>query len=207
MTIPEMTTDRLLLRPFTPEDAVPVRDLIGVREVVATIDGIPHPYPDSAAVAWIASHAAEAEAGTGYTWAITHDGDATLVGTITLHVDVTHQRGDISYWAGRPSWNQGFTTEAAGRVVAHAFDALTLHRVQAFCLPTNTGSVRVLEKLGFRREGVLRDYVLRWGHFQDRAIYGLLKGEWNGEPLPVPVFGSPDIEVIAPEAPSTPAAV
>lgn len=179
MAIPELTTDRLLLRPFVPEDAATVGELVSVREVAATIDGIPHPYPDSAAITWIASHAAEAEAGAGYTWAITRRHDAPLIGAVTLHVRAEHQRGEIGYWAGRPYWNQGFSTEAAERVVAHAFHSLSLHRIQAFCLPTNTGSVRVLEKLGFRREGVLRDYVLKWGHFQDRAVYGLLKDEWN----------------------------
>ena len=79
-----------------------------------------------------------------------------------------------------PYWNQGYATEAAGRVVEYGFETLDLHRIQAFVLPTNIGSVRVLEKLGFRREGVLRDYVLKWGEFQDRAIYGLLRGELGG---------------------------
>lgn len=97
MPIPELTTNGLLLRPFAREDAVTVRDLVGVREVVATIDGIPHPYPDSAAVAWITNHPAEAEAGTGYTWAITRRDSATLIGAITLYVDVTRQRGGVGY--------------------------------------------------------------------------------------------------------------
>jgi RimJ/RimL family protein N-acetyltransferase len=179
MAIPELTTDRLLLRPFVPEDAATVRDLVSAREVAATIDGMPHPYPDGAAETWIASHAADAKAGTDHTWAITLRHDATLIGAMTLHVMVWHQRGQIGYWTGRPYWNRGFTTEAAERVVAHAFQALSLHRIQAFCLPSNTGSVRVLEKLAFRREGVLRDYVLKWEQFQDRAIYGLLRDEWD----------------------------
>ncbi len=180
MTIPELTTERLVLRAFTLADANDVRDLVGAREVAETIDGIPHPYPGSAAVTWITGHAAEAEAGTGYTWAITARREATLIGAVTLHVGDAHQRGGIGYWAGRPYWNQGFTTEAARRIVAHAFESLFLHRIQAFCLPTNRGSVRVLEKIGFRREGVLRDYVRKWEHFEDRAVYGLLNDEWDG---------------------------
>ena len=179
MAIPELTTDRLLLRPFVSNDAAVVRELVGVREVAATIDGIPHPYPDSAADTWIASHAGDARSGTAYTWAIAHREASTLIGAVTLHVHSPHRRGEIGYWTGIPYWNQGFTTEAAGRALAFGFESLALHRVQAFCLPTNTGSVRVLEKLGFRREGTLRDYVFRWGDFQDRAVYGLLRDEWR----------------------------
>jgi RimJ/RimL family protein N-acetyltransferase len=179
MTIPELATDRLVLRAFTSADAEGIRDLAGSREVAATIDGIPNPYPEPAAGVWIASHAFDAEAGTSYTWAITRRHDATLIGAVAVYIEIEHQRGGIRYWAGRPYWNQGFITEAAQCVVAHAFTSLAIHRIQAFCIPVNTGSVRVLEKLGFRHEGVLRDYVYKWEHFEDRAVYGLLKHEWK----------------------------
>jgi ribosomal-protein-alanine N-acetyltransferase len=175
MAIPELTTERLLLRPFSPDDSVTVQELVGVREVAATVDGIDHPYPVSAGLTWIGSHAADAEEGRSYTWAITNRHETMLLGAVSLRVDVAHRRGGIGYWIGQPWWNQGYATEATGGVVAYAFDVLQLHRLQAFCLPTNTGSVRVLEKLGFTREGTLRDYVLKWGEFQDRGIFGLLR--------------------------------
>jgi [ribosomal protein S5]-alanine N-acetyltransferase len=180
MAIPELTTDRLLLRPFVPEDAPAVQKLVSPREVAAPLDAMPHPYPDGAAEEWIATHAARAETGVAFTWAVTTRHDGTLIGAVELRVESVHRRGEFGYWTGMPFWNQGYTTESAGRVVRYGFETLNLHRIQALVLPTNTGSVRVLEKLGFCREGVLRDYVLRWGEFQDRAIYGLLREEWNG---------------------------
>ena len=177
MATPELTTDRLLLRPFVLEDAPAVQVLVSPREVAAPLDAMPHPYPDGAAAEWIATHAGEAEAGIAFTWAVTSRQDATLIGAVALRVEAAYQRGEFGYWTGMPFWNQGFTTEAAGRVVEHGFQTFNLHRILALVLPSNTGSVRVLEKLGFRCEGVLRDYVLKWGEFQDRAIYGLLRDE------------------------------
>jgi len=182
-----MTTDRLLLRAFEAGDGRYVAEFVGDREVAKTIDGIPHPYPDGAAVSWISSHAVDAEAGNGYVWAVTRRRDGSLVGAIALHLHPIHRRGDIGYWIGRPYWNQEFASEAAQRVVAFAFQSLALHRVQAFCLPSNAGSARVLERVGFRRERLLRDYVLKWGEFQDRAVYGLLHDAWlehNTGPTP-----------------------
>lgn len=181
MAIPELTTDRLLLRAFTPDDAPAVHELVSPREVAAPLDAMPHPYPEGAAAEWIATHAARAEAGVAFTWAGTIRHDGTLIGAIEIRVDGVHQRGEFGYWTGIPYWKQGYTTEAAGRVVRHGFETLNLHRIQALVLPTNTGSVRILEKLSLRREGVLRDYVLRWGEFQDRAVYGLLKDEWENQ--------------------------
>lgn len=178
--IPELTTERLLLRAFLPEDAPAVQELASPREVAAPLDAMPHPYPEGAADGWIASHAGNAEAGSAFTWAVTTRHDGTLIGAIEIRPEHHYRRGEFGYWTGMPYWNQGYTTEAAGRVVQHGFETLNLHRIQALVLPTNTGSVRVLEKLGFQREGVLRDYVLKWGEFQDRAVYGLLHDEWRG---------------------------
>jgi [ribosomal protein S5]-alanine N-acetyltransferase len=183
MAIPQLTTERLLLRPFVLEDAPTVQELVSPREVAAPLDAMPHPYPDGAAAEWIATHAGRAEAGSAFTWAVTTLRDGTLIGAIEIRAEALHQRGEFGYWTGMPYWNQGFTTEAAGRVVRQGFETLDLHRIQALVLPGNTGSVRVLEKLGFQREGVLRDYVLRWGEFQDRAIYGLVRDEWKHQSL------------------------
>lgn len=170
-----------MLRPFVPEDAPAVHELVSPREVAAPLDAMPHPYPDGAAAEWIATHAGRAESGIAFTWAITSRHNGTLIGAVEIRVEDVYQRGEFGYWAGMPYWNKGFTTEAAGRVVRHGFETLDLHRIQALVLPTNTGSVRILEKLGFRREGVLRDYVLKWGEFQDRAMYGLLSDEWKAQ--------------------------
>jgi len=142
--IPELTTDRLTLRPFTQHDASDVVRLAGVREVSMTIDHLPYPYPLSSALGWISAHAASAEQGKGYTWAISDRGNNSLLGAITLHIDVRHTAGGIGYWIGLPFWNRGYTTEAGRRIIDYAFAVCGLHRLQASCLPSNIGSRRVL---------------------------------------------------------------
>jgi ribosomal-protein-alanine N-acetyltransferase len=103
-----------------------------------------------------------------------------LIGSITLfNLDFNHRRAEIGYALGREYWRQGYMNEALTAVLNYAFEVLDLHRIEADVDPRNTGSVRTLEKLGFQREGYLRE---RWqvsGEIQDAFFYGLLKQEWE----------------------------
>jgi [ribosomal protein S5]-alanine N-acetyltransferase len=175
--LPVLTTERLLLRPFEPGDATVVRALAGHPDVARTTLNIPHPYPEGAAEAWIATHAGNAATGLGYTWAMVRHTDGLLMGSISLMVTAAHRRAEMGYWLGVPYWNQGYTTEAARRVVAFGLDEVGLHRVQATCLPRNVASARVMEKAGLRFEGLLRGYIQKQDRFEDIAIYGLVRHE------------------------------
>lgn len=95
--IPALRTDRLLLRPFVPSDALAVRELAGAREVADTTLSIPHPYPEGAAERWIHLHEADARAGVAFTWAITRAGDGVVLGQIELGAGDAHHRADIGY--------------------------------------------------------------------------------------------------------------
>jgi ribosomal-protein-alanine N-acetyltransferase len=175
--IPNLDTDRLRLRPFTLSDAAAVHTLAGAREVATTTLNIPHPYPEGTAETWIDGHAAAAAAGTGYIWAMVRKADELLMGGISLWVNATHQRGELGYWLGVPFWNQGYTTEAARRVVEFGFTELGLHRIQAGCFPRNVASARVMEKAGLIYEGLLRGYVRKEDRFEDVAMYALVRTE------------------------------
>ena len=177
--IPELTTERLLLRPFAPGDADRVTELLQRPEIAATTLNITHPYPEGAAASWIASHPGAAETGEAFTWAIYRREDDLLLGAIGIHIDARHLRGTIGYWLGVPYWNQGVTTEAARAVVDYGFTELELHRIDATCLPRNIGSSRVMEKAGMTYEGTLRGYVQKDGVFEDAAMYAVLRDEWR----------------------------
>ncbi|MFI5301204.1 MAG: GNAT family N-acetyltransferase [Polyangiales bacterium] len=114
-----------------------------------------------------------------FQWGIVRVDDDTVVGTCTLaSIDVGHRRAEIGYALGRRSWGAGLVTEAVTRVLDFAFDELSLHRIEADVDPRNARSIRTLERLGFTREGLLRE---RWhvaGEICDAAFYGLLAGEW-----------------------------
>jgi ribosomal-protein-alanine N-acetyltransferase len=106
------------------------------------------------------------------------------VGFVNLgEIERSQGRCKMGYVIGEKAlWSRGYATEAVRAVVAHAFGALGLHRIQAGAYPTNPASIRVLEKAGFRREGVLRASVRRGDGFIDEIVFGLLRSEWGGAP-------------------------
>jgi RimJ/RimL family protein N-acetyltransferase len=180
MTTPQPTlvTARLRLRPFHPDDAADVRRLAGAPEVADTTLNIPHPYEEGMAEAWIATHQPEYEAGRLATFAITL-ADGTLVGAIGLRIRREHERAELGYWVGVPYWNRGYATEAARAMVTFAFSGLGLHRVNAHHMTRNPGSGRVMQKVGMRHEGTLRQHVRKGGRFEDIEMYAVLRSEWQ----------------------------
>ena len=113
-------------------------------------------------------------------WGIALRADDKLIGSVTLfHLDFTHRRAEIGYALGRAHWRQGYMQETLKAVLNYAFDVLNLHRIEADVDPRNDASVRTLERLGFQREGYLRE---RWqvnGEIQDAFFYGLLRPDWE----------------------------
>jgi len=85
----------------------------------------------------------------------------------------------MGYCLDESAWGQGFATEAADALLQWAFDTLDLNRVQSEADTRNTASVRVLEKLGFVREGMLREDCIVNGEVSDSWVYGLLRREWK----------------------------
>lgn len=105
-----------------------------------------------------------------------------LVGGITLG-NIRHgvaQSAQIGYWIGEKFAGQGLMREAVQLLCDHAFDTLRLHRIEAACIPDNSRSIRVLEKAGFRREGLLRSYLRINGEWHDHYLYALIAQDRNG---------------------------
>ncbi len=99
-----------------------------------------------------------------------------LAGGITLG-NVRHgvsQSAQIGYWIGERYSGRGYMLEALRLVIPYAFETLRLHRIEAACIPANARSVRVLEKAGFQREGLLRSYLRINGSWQDHYLYALV---------------------------------
>jgi RimJ/RimL family protein N-acetyltransferase len=103
-----------------------------------------------------------------------------FVGGIRLDErDVVHRAADFGYTVDRAYWNRGIATEAARGLLDTAFGTLGYHRVWATCDTRNLASRRVLEKLGLRREGELRQDTIRRGAWADTYLYAILKDEWR----------------------------
>lgn len=88
--------------------------------------------------------------------------------------------GELAYWIAPDEWGNGYATAAGGLLVGHGFDELGLHRIKASVFDSNDASKRVLEKLGFTREGVARKEAFVDGSWTDKIQYGLLSDEWTG---------------------------
>jgi RimJ/RimL family protein N-acetyltransferase len=176
---PTLETARLILRPFTLEDAPEVQRLAGAREVASTTANIPYPYENGLAEAWINTHQERFEAGALVNFAITRRDDGALLGAIGLVIDKANARAELGYWLGLPYWNQGYMTEAAAAVLRYAFEALSLNKVNASYLLRNPASGRVMQKVGMTYEGTFRQHMFKWGVFEDLAYYAILKSEYE----------------------------
>jgi ribosomal-protein-alanine N-acetyltransferase len=117
--------------------------------------------------------------GTGYPFFVYSPDGETLYGGLTL----THvQRGvtqscSLGYWMGAAHAGKGLMTAAVKAAVAFAFDTLNLNRVEAACLPSNSASIRLLEKVGFTREGYARKFLCIDGLWQDHLLYGMVRDD------------------------------
>ena len=111
-----------------------------------------------------------------------HKEAGQLVGAITLD-NIRRgpsQVGTIGYWVGQQYARQGFMSEAIIAMVAHAFGALDLSRVESACLPDNVASRGVLEKAGFKYEGVAQSYIQINGRWRNHVRYAALRGDRRG---------------------------
>ena len=174
---PTLMTDRLILRGFQVDDAAdlfafrsdpeeqkfnsqPMKDL---DESVTLIDEIRQAYARQSAVHW-----AVALAETG-----------RVIGLFGLGAwERYHRRAEVGYDLAADYWGRGLATEALAAILSFGFQEMQLNRVEAQTIVDNLASVRLLLRLGFRQEGVRREYS--WeedGAFHDSAIYGLLRGD------------------------------
>jgi ribosomal-protein-alanine N-acetyltransferase len=120
--------------------------------------------------------------GTGLAFFVFDIASGNLAGGINVS-NIRHgvsQSGSVGYWMGEQFAGRGLMAEALGLVVHHCFGALRLHRLEAACIPQNERSMRVLEKAGFRREGLLHAYLKINGHWQDHFLYALVADEAAG---------------------------
>jgi [ribosomal protein S5]-alanine N-acetyltransferase len=180
---PTLEGQRVRLRPMRATDALTVQQLAGDARVADSTELIPHPYPDGAAEAWIASQPESWVQAREGVWAIARrDADESLLGAFSLHFALGHRMATAGYWIGVPHWRQGLATEALVLAIDWSFDALGLHRVQATHLVRNPASGRVMAKAGLRLEGIHRGRVQKHGVMEDVAMRARLRNDsWSAE--------------------------
>jgi ribosomal-protein-alanine N-acetyltransferase len=106
-----------------------------------------------------------------------------LLGAITLD-NIRRgpaQAGTCGYWIGQTHARRGYMKEALSAVIHHAFNELDLSRVESACLPENTASRGVLEKCGYKYEGVAQSYLQINGRWRTHVLYANLRGDRRGK--------------------------
>ncbi len=175
--LPEIfTTDRLVLRPYRLSDADAVLAHATDPEWAQYLP-VPIPYGPADAAQFIARQLL-LDRSKNPAWAITLNAD--LVGGINVRLDLENSVGEMGYSTARWIWGKGVATEAARAVVDSVFKLLPVNRIRAMAKLRNQASQRVMEKIGMRREGVLRQNRVVRGEAIDEAWYGVLRKEWSG---------------------------
>jgi [ribosomal protein S5]-alanine N-acetyltransferase len=176
---PTLLTPRLRLRPVTDADADALFALHGNARVLRFWDSPPWGERERAE-RFIAACRQMAEDGSGARPVIESLSDGVFLGWCGLtRWNPDYRSASLGYCYHEAAWGHGYATEAAEGLLRWAFDALDLNRVQAETDTRNTASAHVLEKLGFRREGTLREDCIVNGDVSDSWVYGLLRREWR----------------------------
>lgn len=132
------------------------------------------------AVAWLARNVAMFDEGLARRWAIVERvGERPIGDCMLFNFDERSDRAEIGFVLGRRDWGRGAMFEAAGALITTAFETLGLRRLEAFADPRNLASDRLLRRLGFAFEGLLRQRSTVKGEVCDSNVYGLLRGEWS----------------------------
>lgn len=178
-SLPIITTPRLVLRWISEDDIDALFEVFSDPQVMRYWSS--GPLANREAAAELQREIAESNrSGLFWKWGVALRESNSLIGTATLfNLEMSNGRAEIGYAIGSAYWGKGYMNEALNALIAHAFEVLDLRRLEADVDPRNTRSVRTLERLGFQREGFLRE---RWhvcGEIQDAFFYGLLRREWT----------------------------
>jgi RimJ/RimL family protein N-acetyltransferase len=183
---PPLSDGVVTLRQWEAVDvAVLVESLDGDTEVTRWLDLVPQPYGKSEARTWVQEAASYWHEGTAAPFAVTDTASGEVVGGVGFRwVDLTQAIGEVGYWLRRQARGRGLTTRAVWLVSNWALETLECERLQLRADELNVPSRRVAEKVGYRREGVLRSqqFSVREQRRVDFVMYSLLPGELSDLP-------------------------
>ncbi|KTR27154.1 alanine acetyltransferase [Exiguobacterium indicum] len=182
-TFPTLKTNRLVLREVLPEDATSVLAYLSDEQVVKQM-GLDPFQSEADALEEIDWYASIRRDGTGIRFGIALQEDDVIIGSCGfLNQSARHQRAELGFELSPAYQGQGIAKEAALAVITYGFEELSLNRIEALVLPANTASHQLLERLGFQREGLLRQYEKTRGQFDDLYMYSILRSEWSVKDL------------------------
>ncbi len=173
-----------MLRAFNDDDFAAVHEYGADADVVRDLPGGPNTAGETRAARSRAAAVRQERPRRHDDFAVVLRAEQRLIAACGLHLSEPDSRqGFIGYALNRRHWGRGYATEAARGLLVVGFQHVGLHRIFATCDPANAASARVLEKIGMRREGQLREHVWTKGRWRDSPLYALLQREWRPEPV------------------------
>lgn len=176
---PILETERLVLRQITPEDSGDLFHYFSLDEVTKFYDVESFTNVQQAEELIDRWHQ-RFEKNLGIRWGITLKSENRVIGTCGYHGWMKHHfKAEIGYELTPDYWGKGFMTEAIQKVIEFGFREFGLNRIEAFVEPGNVNSRKVLEKVGFSEEGILKEHFYWRNQFVDTAIFALLKKNYQ----------------------------
>lgn len=174
---PVLETNRLILSQIEKGDAHDILKFLSDNEVMKHYGTEPFQTIDEALSA-ISRYESMFTKKEGIRWGITLKGENKVIGSFAFH-DMVHEhyRTQIAFVLSKNYWGQGIAQEALKASIKYGFQSMDIHRIEALIEPPNVASLKLVERLGFLREGLLRSYEYTSGKFDDLYMYSLLKSD------------------------------
>jgi [ribosomal protein S5]-alanine N-acetyltransferase len=177
--IPTINANRVSLRPIVENDIDSIYAIYSDPEVMRYWGSSPMKDPLEAKD-FVAEVFADLRRRKCIQWGIARRTDNSLIGTIAFfYLDFVARKAEIGFALGRAHWGMGYVQEALQAAIDYAFNEMRLRRIEADVDPRNLPSIRLLERLGFQKEGYLHERWLVAGETQDSLLYGLLGRDWK----------------------------
>lgn len=178
-TFPILETKRLVLRKVTKEDANSILSYLSDTEVMKYYGLEPFKSINDALdeISWYQSiHSNK----TGIRWGITLKEQGMVIGSCGfLNMVSQHFRTEIGFELSKEHWGKGIAGEAVEAIISYGFEHMNFQRIEALIEPANLSSQKLVEKMGFIREGLLRNYEFTGGKFDNLFMYSLLKQDYD----------------------------
>lgn len=176
---PTLETERLVLRKIEEKDVSDIFEYLSDEEVMRHYGTKPFLNIEQA-LQTISNYERVFSEQSGIRWGITLKGEDKVIGSCFYDdINFEHCRIDLGYVLNKKYWRQGITKEAVQAIINYGFNNMNINRYQSVIEPENLPSQKLVESLGFQREGLLRDYEWFDGKFDDLYMYSLLKSDFS----------------------------
>jgi ribosomal-protein-alanine N-acetyltransferase len=178
--LPELETERLLLRKMRLDDAEAMFAYASDPEVTRYVLWDTHRSVEDSEE-FLRQATEGYERGDFGGWGVVLKDSGAFIGTCGLDAGYApeHARAELGYVLSREHWGRGLMSEAVREVIRFGFERLELNRMEARCIAANTASARVMEKAGMTYEGTLREREFIKGAYRDMKLYSILKREYR----------------------------